>query len=555
MIQLMIRDLRAIERADVEIGPLTLVAGLNGVGKTTILEGMGRTLTGNPLPPWLNKSQAGALVRTGAQKGGVKVASPQGEAVLAYPAAQISQKGTQIRCSPIAAGLLNVVEMDSKKRTAALADLLGANPTFDDLANALRDQGVNEPTIKKAWEKIERDGWDAVYKLAATHGTQQKGAWQEVTKQPWGSKIGGTWTPDAWTPDADLAALERAAADARTAVEQAIAATATDAAEAQRLRGLAGLVEERKIALQYAVAQQAEAEKLLRGAQEQRENLPADPAEPHKCPECSTALAIEKGAIVRAKARSAAETKKLRDQRATLDGRIVNLTNSLEDKKAAVLSARTAFDEAQAAKVQIGEWTDAPAAGQPADLGDLRQQEQAANKRFDAAKRKADADRIHGQIVANQILIDAFAPDGVRGRVVRRAVDRFNEQFLQPFCEAAKWRPVQVSETLDFTYGGRPYEALAESEQMRVRIAVQVGAALLDGSELLIIDRADTLDQQGRGGLIGGLKAVWAGKPSLIGMTYSDRQFLPPLERVGGRVYWVADGQIERVGGADKAAA
>lgn len=554
MIQAMIRDLRAVERADLSIGPLTLVAGLNGAGKTSILSGVGRCLTGEAVPPWLNKSESGQLVRTGAAKGGVKISTPQGESVLAYPTAQVSQKGTPIKCSPIAAGLLSLTDLDSKKRTIALADLLGANPTQDDLANFLKDAGLKPDTIERAWARIQKEGWDAVHKLAAGKTAELKGAWQQVTKQAWGSKIGQTWTPDGYAEGRELAELEAEARQAREAVEQGIAAQASDAAETERLQALAGEIEDRRVTLQYAVAQQAEAKKLVAGAEEQLKKLPGPDAEqptPHKCPACEAALAIEAGKIVMARApRTAAEIKKIRDQRATLDGRLTKLRVELQDRDAAVTTAKNALHEAEAAQVQLGQRPTGPVEGVTADLAALREAETQANARLDAAKRKADADRIHGQIAANQVLIEAFGPQGVRARAVQRAVDRFNDEHLKPWCEAAVWRPIQVTETLDFLYGGRPYEALSESEQMRVRIAVQVAAATIDGSEIVIIDRADTLDQRGRGGLVSGLRARWADRPSLIGMTYSERKLLPPLQKVGGRVYWLENGTVEEIGAA-----
>lgn len=62
-----IRDFRGIEHADIRLSGLTLIAGSNGAGKTSIAQAVAAVLTGQTVPiKGLRKADAGALVRYGA---------------------------------------------------------------------------------------------------------------------------------------------------------------------------------------------------------------------------------------------------------------------------------------------------------------------------------------------------------------------------------------------------------------------------------------------------------------------------------------------------------
>jgi hypothetical protein len=557
MLTIAIRDFRAIERADFALDRLTLVAGPNGSGKSSICSALALAVTGQIVPPWLTKGEAGALVRTGQSAGGIKIKSPQGELTVAYPKASATANGTQPNVSPFAAGLVSIPDMDSKKRGLALAALLKTNPDKDDVAAAMGDLGFDQKGIDAIWKALQDNGWDATHKKAADHGVTLKGQWQQVTGEKYGSAKGGTWTPDGYSGD-PIDQLKAELDDAQKALEAGIAATAVDQAKIEAWKAeadqLAPLTEER--AAVQAKIDEAEAE--LSKARADLAALPPTNGEDGgvKCPHCEQPIQIKSAGGVTTlhappptKPMTSAQIKAARERRAELEGTITNRSSlvlpglratlaDIEGKLAVAKNAGQKLAEARADAKQSDE--------APADIAALRTAHAEATKRLKAAADKAEADKIHNRIVKNQAMIDQLAPDGLRKRRTAKAVEAFNESILRPIWEAAKWKPVTVSETLDCLYGVRPYEALSESEQMRVRFVMQVACAQLDGSEILVMDRADLLDKGGRGGLVNLLNKAW-GKPALVAMTYSDRNSMPPIDRLGGQAFWIDGGFLRPV--------
>ena len=88
------------------------------------------------------------------------------------------------------------------------------------------------------------------------------------------------------------------------------------------------------------------------------------------------------------------------------------------------------------------------------------------------------------------------------------------------------------------TYGGTQYELLSESEKFRVRVVLQIGMALSDKSQALVIDAADILDKGGRNGLFKAVKST--GLPAFISMTIDSKELVPSLSKSGvGASYWI----------------
>jgi hypothetical protein len=552
-----IRDFRAIERADFTLDRLTLIAGVNGSGKSSICSAIALAVTGQVVPPWLNKSEAGALVRTGQAAGGIKIKSPDGELTVAYPKATATANGTQPKVSPFAAGLVSIPDMDSKKRGLALAALLKTEPDKAEVSAAMGDLGYDQKGIDAIWKALQDNGWDATHKKAADHGVTLKGQWQQVTGEKYGSAKGGSWTPEGFVSD-PLDQLKAELADAQAALEAGIAAAAVDQSKMDQWKAeaeqLAPLTEERATA--QASLDAAEAE--LAQARTDLAALPPVNGDDGgvKCPHCEKPIQIKSAGGVTTlhappavKPLTSAQIKAARERRAEVEGTINNrsslvipgLRKTLADIDAKLAVAKNAAQKLAEARADANQQSDAPA-----DVAALRTAQAEADKRLKAAEAKQTADGLHARIAKNQAMIDQLAPEGLRKRRTAKAVEAFNESILRPIWEAAKWKPVTVSEGLECFYGVRPYEALSESEQMRVRFALQIACATIDGSEFVVMDRADLLDKGGRAGLVNLLNKAWK-KPALVAMTYSDRAALPPIDRLGGQALWIDDGFLRPV--------
>ena len=93
------------------------------------------------------------------------------------------------------------------------------------------------------------------------------------------------------------------------------------------------------------------------------------------------------------------------------------------------------------------------------------------------------------------------------------------------------------------TYGGTIYLLLSESAKFRVRVVLQIAMAMMDRSQVLVIDAADILDKGGRNGLFKAVKT--AGLPVMISMTFDGQELMPDLGKAGiGRSYWIEGGVV-----------
>src|SRR6185369_632365 len=189
--------------------------------------------------------------------------------------------------------------------------------------------------------------------------------------------------------------------------------------------------------------------------------------------------------------------------------------------------AERLFKESQAAKDQLEQTTAAPAAGDKT-VNQCRTELATHEIKLKAFTQKHEADRLHGSITNTAELMAKIAPEGIRGDVLTRALKGFNAS-MEKFCTAAGWRPVALEPDFMPTYGGTIYLLLSESAKFRVRVILQIGMALLDKSQALIVDAADILDKGGRNGLFKAVKA--AGLPSLVAMTIDNKDLVPNLAK------------------------
>lgn len=574
--KIVVRDFQMVERADVVAGDgITLVAGQNSAGKSSIAKAAAAVLTGQ-LQYGLAKKDAGKLVRAGRDAGSVRLQAEGGTALASWTKGDCSFScdGKPPTLSHIAAGLASIVDMTPTERAAGLTKLLHAVPTEVDLVEALKDAGVGEKAIAdELWKRVEALGWDGAFADFKEKGTKHKGRWEQVTGEKWGEKKAAGWKPAGWIAelaDASPDDLQAEVGEARQELERAIAAAAVDQAEVARLELEASALptaEEASVAAQTVLAQ---AEAVHTSAVRRREALPpADPSPVLTCPCCKETLTLKVDAannktLEKGERINADEMKERRIDIARHDGQVSKAKGELEAANVKARDAETAVRAAQEAGRMLAELR-AKAAEQGSagtDVGATRAKLAEAEARLAMLTKYLEADKARRLVATNIAVQSVLAPDGVRQAKLVKVLDTFNTGILRPLCEAANWQDVRVEPdaNLTVTYGGRPYAQLAglgpqlSSDQFRVRAVLQVALAQRAGDEMVIIDAADVLDREGREGLIGMLAT--AEMHALVCMTFSAPGIVPDLERAGlGRSYWVEDGLCRPLGEALTAAA
>jgi len=559
--KLSIRNYRGVERADIEIAPIALVAARNGGGKTSTIQAMqAAVLRKAVMVPGGTIRDAGRFVRRGADGGSITLAGSSGSITIGYPKCKVGEDGTGPRIGEIAAGLVRISGLKPADRAAALAPFMPkAKPTKDDLAAAMRDAGYSAESVEKTWASIEARGWDALHKDAAEHGTKLKGKWESVSGETWGSEKAKTWRPAGWSDAIAASApedLAKAAALADDALLKALSAGAVGEHEAAGLREKVLAAEHVDLtAREEAVTEAALA---LENAQAARRGLPAVTDNAQPCPHCGRSVLVDqpyKGApVLKVAAIEAVDAATLKARRlaiADADGTVERLKGEMTDAETALSQARRIIADGEAAAAKLE--TQAGAGTQNL-VDEARAALAAANEAVRIRKAGDEAAGYFAAWVKNAALVAAVGPDGLRKAAMARALGDLNTA-LKACSEPAGWGTVRIDEALDLWLGAEAFADLSESLQFRVDVTVQVALAAIEQAECVLIDRADMLDSRGRNGLFNMLVA--AGLPALVAMTANKAALVPDLGGMEiGRTYWIENGVAEEVGGqaAEKAA-
>lgn len=538
-----IRDLRHVEKAEIDIEGVTVVAGRNHSGKSSICMAVASLLTGEPVPwPGVSKKDAGQLVRDGVSTASVAIAGDDFKMSVQLPKGNVITEGTPPRLSPYAAGLATLAGKPPKEVAPILLKMIPAQPTIEDLKADLEPRGMSAANIELTWKEIGTRGWEAVWAAMKDRAPTLKGQWEEVTGEAWGSAKAASWKPAGWISDLQdksMEDLQAALGNAKAALDQAIGDKAVQADRRRRLEEDASHEATRREAVATARNIETQCKIALEAAQKALDRLPVEQSAimPFKCPHCDEPFGIEvvetkndtnipfkreyvlhkhvgtatpgQNADVR-KARTAARTELERCQ-----ANLRNATKQVETEEARLKTSTDAI----AALARMGD----PITAADPIVELAHGKVAAAQERLDLRVVHDRAVKIHRRIANVLAVIEATKADGVRLTVLSREIEKFNADQLAVLCAAtgtakrAPWPAVRFEADFTLTYGGRLYHLLSASEQWEVRAILAIAQALSDGSALAVLDGADILQNEDMQGLFSLVSRV--SLPVLIGMT------------------------------------
>jgi hypothetical protein len=550
--RLMIRNFGSLERADVTLSnKITLIAGRNGAGKSTTARALAMLLAGVTIPEGLLKKNSADIVRDGQAAGSIALMIGEGQSIsIAYPSAQRATTGSELPyASHIAAGLTSWESLKSDERARLLADLLKTAPTEADLAAVLADSGLNAEEAAAVWKEIGSIGWALAEKSYKENGTKAKGAWERVTGERFGSSKAAMWRPANWTPDlmdATKSGLEAAVKRAETERDKAVAGAAVDSAKLEELRAKAAGLADAQTAVADARAAVEVAEGELKKAEAARQALPLiDTGNSVPCPHCNGALLADVHhrtkalRLAKAEVLPEAEIKKQQMAQASADGTVENRNDALNLARRSLAAAEARQKEAESAAHELAQVSSRT--GSMDAITTATDALRAAQARFKAWNDANAAKEEYQKWARADAIATALSDTGVRKTKLERVLSMFADSWLAPLCDGAKWARVEIGPDLTPTYGGRAWPLLSESERYRVEVILRIAIAKLDGSSLVIIDRADVLDQGNRNGLLGMLSRL-EDLPAVVCMT-ARREAVPDLSALGkGASYWIEGG-------------
>lgn len=560
-IQISVRSFRGIKQADFACAPIGLCSGQNSMGKSSVAQAVAAALTGGAIEASfdLRKSDIKHLIRDGSQKATVTLTAADGsQAVMSYPDGRLETKGNHApQASIYAAGLASLATASLKERPKLLSAYVKADPSEADLLAELGDE-FDAETVTACWSAIEKNGWDKTFEVAEERRARARSAWEGITGESFGSAKIKSWRPEGWTDDMfaeiGIDQLEAKAKEAKTALEAAIGNEAVSTAEVARLQTAADEHADRTVAVEEARETFA---KLSQELEEKKQAavtmpLPVLPADKRgePCPHCQKLISLHSvgGKITLIKTPENAvideeENKKRRMAKAGIDGEIAGLAPKVSQAQRDLNAAITKLEEAEGALAQLDLGAGSGDRVSADVVARARTNLAEAEAELVMAKKYAQASEAAERWQANDRFVTVLSagPGGLRTKKLVEATVAFNTVVLAPLCEIAEWARVEITEDFRVTVNGRVYSLLADSDQMRARIILQIAMAKLDGSAMIVIDRAEALDSANKLALVNLL--IEAEIPALICMVAGKPEQVPDLASADcGTTLWVSDG-------------
>lgn len=543
-------------KADVEVGKVTYICGLNHQGKTSFINAVSAALTGTPVILGLRKTDLGMLVRTGAAAGKVRIENEDSAVSITYPKAELQTTGSNPpSVSKIAAGIDSISKFTAKERSEFIRNLTDCAPTIDDLKAFLKERYVeNEKIADKVWEKIDQDGFDASLERAKDTGRALKQQWSIVTGEAYGSQKAETWQPAGWTSDLIDTSEESLTANItglQAELEDLISRQAIDTDLYNKLKSevsqeiVDNLIKNREKAEKELNTSR---DKMLELAQkiDRLPNFNTD--EKQICPHCGGNLCIVHGRIVEYNGLDDETKEKINQQREELKKEYELLRLDVADLEKDYNKIFSECHDAEEKLKQLNE-LQAKSGGNVTERDiDLKREElRKANEGMAAFKAAKEAKRLANNIKENQVIIDALDMSGIRKKSTMKGLQNFNT-VLEIVCDIAGWGKVSLDDDFTILMNDRPYVLLSESEKFRCNVTLQLAIVGndKDNSTTLIIDGAELLDLHGKNGL---LKVLLSQDKynAIIGLMLPNKEKAPKNDKHGIKSYWVENGLFEEV--------
>ena len=259
-LNLSIESFGGITSATLDIPPgLTLVAGANGAGKTTILRAIAAGSGSGTVIPITNmdgkdaimKKESRLLVR--GKSGSVTLAGKKGSCRVVWPSNGNKGTGPFPNNSPsrMALGMIHWMSIPAAARLKTLMAIASKDPTTstviirDDLVKAVAIERINPEVIDWAWQVITNSGFDVAHSEASKKRSETTGAWRAITKETYGATKARDYLPQGWEEDlvsANHQDLQQDIQVAKRAVDRAIANQAVNVSEVAKLEKVAGAI-------------------------------------------------------------------------------------------------------------------------------------------------------------------------------------------------------------------------------------------------------------------------------------------------------------------------
>lgn len=527
--------------------PVTLIAGRNGAGKSSIGDAIAFALNAELGRVDLKKN-ASLMVSDGASAARVQVRADDADyEVHISKAGKITDHAAGRKPHPVLPFALNAsrfADLEAAERRTLLFSVLGIETTPEAIAERLARMKCDADKIK-AIAPVLRSGFAAGEKHAREMASQARGKWVAVTgEKAYGAAKAEGWQPPPIPPMAGNPVALAANAEARShEVEEEIAtlqqelgaaratkeAAQKSAERAERLREQASMLDRIKGRLATAEENITHCKAKLAGAGSEDPKAPGSYLLRGLASVTADFLDLtcqhpdvqwDSGLLNRA----ATHLSMYRDQHGEPNAepadpaRLAELRHALQVAETGAANARRDLATAEAAAAELAELEATPKDEPPkteeieaklADarrrlagwLDDAKKYQDAAGAAERRAQQIAEADT-HRLDVAGWVQIaDALSPNGVQAAMLADALTPINSRLAEN-AALAQWATPKITADMTIVVDGRPLSLLSESERWRTDALLTVSLAQLSGLRFAVLDRFDRLDTTGREDLL-----------------------------------------------------
>lgn len=525
-----IAEVLGLSRADINFAGITLVAGNNATGKSTLADCISMAFLGQPSRVSLKK-ELDQLLHDDAAKGRITVSYEGGEGTAEFRLPKGEHHADEfagMQYLPYVLQPSRFAALDADARRTLLFQLTGCKASSKVIIQKLVERGIDE-TLATDFAINWKAGFPSAAKEAYARATAAKGAWGQITGQKWGSVVAEEWTapkPEGKQPSSevlndllvayDIVAVEVekgqayfGALEAKREASASFLQRSTDAAD------LADQLVRRQAKQKATEKDLAKREAELPAMVEELATLQAGSV-PVACPCCGEDLRINGGTLEKYTGLKA-DTKLVTD----LALRVRNAKDAIDLMKRTLANDIKAVAEAAAAgdqydkiiaekvevideaKIEAVKTALAECKQKAADLRAEFNTKQQARIDFESVKTKTEeAATAHATVKTWLAVGDALSPDGIPGELLADAIAPFN-QSLAVLARLCNWKVPAVQADMAVTYGERLYGLCSASEKWRTDALIALAIAQISQLKLVVLDGFDILHAAARQELLG----------------------------------------------------